>query len=151
MKSTVDIGDNPVVTERPNRGFTLIEVLMVVAIIGIMAAIAYPSYQDSIRKGRRAEAKGALAETAARLVHYYGDNKTYPAGGDMTDIGYADAAFTTVEGFYQVGFSAVAATSFTLRAVPQDDQTNDTACATFTLTDQGVRGITGTSGVDLCW
>ena len=63
------------------KGFTLIEVMIVVAIIGILAAVAYPSYVDSIRKGKRAEARAALMNLLQQQERYFTQNNTYETFG----------------------------------------------------------------------
>ena len=62
---------------RPGAGFTLTELLIVVAVISLLAAVAYPSYQKQVQAGRRAEAKAALTEIAQRLERFYTENNTY--------------------------------------------------------------------------
>jgi type IV pilus assembly protein PilE len=76
------------------RGFTLIELMIVVAVVGIIAAIAYPSYMDSVRKARRTDAKSALTEAAQKLEILYARNASYSA--DLTDVGYANANWNSV-------------------------------------------------------
>jgi len=75
-------------SKRLNTGFTLIEVMIVVAIIGILASIAYPSYVDSVRKGRRAEARAALTELMQQEERFMTQNNSYCAfsnsGGTIT-------------------------------------------------------------------
>ena len=71
------------------KGFTLIELMIAVAIVGILAGIAYPSYQDSVRKSRRADAKGALLGFANAMERYFTENNSYlgaGAGGGNTGI-----------------------------------------------------------------
>jgi type IV pilus assembly protein PilE len=69
------------------KGFTLIELVIVVAIVAILATIAYPSYQDSVRKSRRADAKGVLMEAAQWMERFYTENNRY----DQTRAGVAVA------------------------------------------------------------
>ena len=76
------------------RGFTLIELMIVVAVVGILAAIAYPSYTDSVRKARRTDAKSALTEAAQKLEIFYARNSSYSA--DLTDIGYNNPNWNAV-------------------------------------------------------
>ncbi len=139
---------------RAQAGFTLIEVMIVVGLIGILGAVALPSYQDSVRKARRADARSALV-TAAQLMERYA---TEHAGA-----GYSTATLSTVagptvvtkptsdNGYYLLSLSNLAAATFTLRAVPQGGQATD-GCATFTLDERGVRGVTSlTKTVAECW
>ena len=74
---------------RKNSGFTLIELMIVVAIVGILAAIAYPNYIDSVRKSRRSLAKAALMEAAQKQEAFYARNATYTA--NLADLGYPDS------------------------------------------------------------
>lgn len=67
------------------RGFTLIEIMIVVLIVAILAAVALPAYQDSVRKGRRASAQGFLMEVAQREQQYFIDSRTFTA--DLADMG----------------------------------------------------------------
>jgi len=76
---------------KKKQGFTLIELMIVVAIIGILAGIAYPSYQDSVRKSRRADAKGALLGFANAMERHFTETNSY-CGAGTTDIGTCLAA-----------------------------------------------------------
>jgi type IV pilus assembly protein PilE len=135
-----------------DKGFTLIELMIVVALLGIIATIALPSFLDQIKKARRSDAKQALFDVAAKLEQYYQDNKGYPTASNMALLGYAGATFTSLEGYYTIGFTVVpTATTYTIRAVPIAPQDEDTACATFGLNHLGVKTITGTSIIDRCW
>ena len=145
-----------------NRGFTLIELMLVIAVLGIIAAIAYPSFIGQIQKARRADAKQALFDVAAKLEQYYQDNKGYPTVANM-DLLYPDVnatTFTSVEGHYTIGFNGVpTATTYSIQAVPAGAQVaetgcgaGDSCCGTFQLNHLGEKTVTGaTLPADRCW
>ncbi len=127
-------------------GFTLIELMITVAIVGILAAIAYPSYQDSVRKSWRANGASCLMELAQRMERRFTGSSSY-AGNALPPSG------CTTEGDMAAhyGFSFTAnptATAFTLQAVPVGSQASDT-CGTLTITQTGLKGSDGT--VSDCW
>lgn len=130
---------------RRNGGVTLLELMIVVVVIGILAAIAYPSYQEQVRKSRRAEGKAELLQTAQRFERCYTRFASYNAGG--CDVG-GDLPYDSPEEFYVID-GVVAASTFTLSATPQGDQVNDAACGTLTLTNTGVEGAAGDP--EDCW
>ena len=143
---------------RPRQsGFTLMEVMIVVVIIGILAAFAYPAYQDSVRKSRRSDAKAILSDVAARLEQFYQSNKSYT--DEVTLLGYTEVAAKTAaspESYYHLTITALPAgcvadndcTAYTLTATAQSlgNQDEDTTCATMTLDHKGRK--TPASG---CW
>ncbi len=139
--------------QRSSRhGFTLIELMITVAIIAILAAIALPSYQDYVRKGRRADAQSFMQEVVARQQHFLLDRRAY--GTSITAAtsagGLGMTVPTNVSGFYGVAIATdntTAPPSFTLTAAPSGSQAYD-KCGTLTLDHRGVKTATG-SGV--CW
>jgi type IV pilus assembly protein PilE len=106
------------------RGFTLIEVMITVAIVGILAAIAYPSYRDQIIKSRRSDGQTLLVEVAGRQERYYFDNASY-ADKLSKLAGYTADSINSPEGYYSISVSASTADTYTLTATAQGDQTSD--------------------------
>ncbi len=110
-------------TRKP-KGFSLIELLIAVAIVGILAAIAYPSYVDQVRKSRRTEAQDLLMDIAQREERFYAQNATYT--NDLTVLNYSVASnLPTENGHYQVSITSATATNYTIEATPQGDQAKD--------------------------
>ena len=144
-------------TSSRSRGFTLIELMMTVVIIAILAAIAYPSYNSQIRKGKRAEAKGKLLAASQRLERYYTDNSTYTT--DLAPL-FGLASGTTVysgdnndpSSAYQITATALGtiATGYTLTASGNAGWT-DSDCGNLTLTSTGTKGVGGPKSVRECW
>lgn len=131
-----------------SRGFSLIELMITVVIIGILASIAYPSYQEQVRKSRRADGKSMLLETAQRLERCYTRFASYDNGG--CDVGNGDSV-NSLEGYYVISVSSDA-TSFTLDAAPQGEQANDAKCGTLRYTNLNVQGSLGAdSDANECW
>lgn len=147
-------------------GFTLIEIMIVVCIIGILAAIAYPSYTSSIQKSRRADAQGALMSFAGAMErHFTVANNYCDVGTDVAvescgDDGTPDTGAPTIfstkspvdsdEAYYDLTISNVTANSFELSATPVNQQIND-PCGTLILTNTGVRSSSLAPTNTDCW
>ena len=120
---------------KQQRGFTLMEVMVTVAIVGILAAIAFPSYQDSLRKSRRTDAKNALTQAVANMERYYNQNNTYLNATMCTSTPTICATLgtctggicTSTERNYTIALAGITATAFTITATPQGAQAVDGA------------------------
>lgn len=137
---------------RSSHGFTLIEVMIVVVIIGILAAIAYPSYQDSIRKSRRADAQTALLELAQFMERQYTANGTYlTAANAAVTLPFTESPKDGATKHYNLAFSGnPTRNAYVLGATPKNAMAND-PCGTLTLSNTGAKGqATGMSVTD-CW
>ena len=139
---------------RKQTGFTLIEVMIVVAVVAILAAIAMPSYQEYIRKGRRAEARTALMELMQQQERYATQRNTYKA----LTLGQTGTAFKTWSGDGPLGSAnytlsaeacpnGVIASCVKLSATPSKE---DAAAGTLTYDSLGNKSCTGTKK-ELCW
>ena len=145
------------------HGFTLIELMIVITVLSILAAIAYPNYQDYVTRSNRSDAKAMLSQVASRQEQFFLNNKSYTTGqaavwtadtGDVDEDG-STADFVSEAGYYELGIAAgptgSIATSYALTATAQGRQAGDTECDDFTLNSRGDRGVTGTGTVGDCW
>jgi type IV pilus assembly protein PilE len=128
-----------------SRGFTLIELMITVAVIAILASIALPAYNDSVRKGRRGQAKADLVELAQTLERHYTVNGRYDANrnGSAYTLPITQSPKTGTA-YYNIAASTRTQTAFTLTATPTGAQTSD-SCGTLTIDQAGAKTPT-TSG-----
>lgn len=145
--------------KRSQFGFTLLELMVVVAIVSILAALAYPSYMQYVVKTKRVAAASALLQVADRQQQFFMDNKSYT--NDMTSLGFAanplvlsddgtPVAAGDPDAVYSVSLSLVTAITFTATAAPLNGQlTRDTKCGSLTLDQAAKKG--NSAGGTGCW
>ena len=142
-----------------NRGFTLIDVLIVVALIAILLAIALPSYNEHTLKSKRSIARTHLLDIAGKQQEFFLNNKSY--AGNLTALGYdSDTVGVNSKGnlvaagagdsVYDFSVTSSSALAYALQASAANSQTQDSYCGNFTLDSTGIKGASGSLGAD-CW
>lgn len=139
---------------RCTAGFTLVELMIVVAIVAILAAIAYPSYTQHVIKARRTAGKACLSEYANYMERYYTTNLRYDKSAatpaEVNTLPVLDCASTAQTGnYYGWNLDVVGASIYTVSATPQGAQLADTQCGKLTLNQAGTRTPVGNSPP--CW
>ena len=136
-------------TYKAHQGFTLLELLIALVIMGILLTIAYPAYQSYLRKSRRSDALGALSQDQIILERCYSQNFAYNAACGAL----ATFPQTSQQGFYSISLSNAGATTYTLTATPIGAQVQDTTCAVMRVNQANVKTATDTSGnpQTVCW
>jgi type IV pilus assembly protein PilE len=130
-----------------SRGFTLIELMVVLVILGVLSSLAFGFFRDNVISANRTEGRSALQTAAGTLEKCRSLYGSY----NHANCNYAD--FTTDTNLYQVtGGDDISASSFTLTATPVagEAQANDADCTTLTLTNTGVKGGSGADASE-CW
>lgn len=123
---------------RKQLGLTLIELLITVAIIGILAAVAYPSYTDFVMRSNRSEAQRELLRYANLQEQVFVDTRSYAS--DMKGLGESTVTIKTDSKNYVIKVTAAStATTFTLRAIAKQTQVNDTGCTNLRLDELGTK------------
>ncbi|MBA6349995.1 MULTISPECIES: type IV pilin protein [unclassified Colwellia] len=131
--------------KRRVKGFTLLELMISVAIVGILASIAYPSYIDNISRANRSEGQRELLRLASLQEQYFIDHRAYTT--DMKKLGASADPYITDSGFYSID-AVVVGVTYTLKATARGTQaTNDSSCLTLSVTDSGQKTATSTN----CW
>jgi type IV pilus assembly protein PilE len=138
---------------RSNRGFTLIELMIVVGIVAILAMIAIPSYQAYVVRTHRAAARACLSEATQFLERFYTTNLSYvnADGGDGT-LGLACETASGLDSRYTITVDTLAQRTFRVVATPIGAQlAKDGQCAVLTLNQTGTRTTSGSGTLAQCW
>lgn len=145
-------GKLPTLAATRTAGFTLIELMIVVAIVGILAAIAYPSYASYVQKSHRVDAQGVLLEAAQFMERHFTVNNTYLLA-DGSNNTLPSSLTSRVSTRYTVTVSAQSATSYTLQAAPTTLQAAE-PCQTLRVLSTGLKtsgAATATTDTKNCW
>lgn len=139
-------------------GFTLIELMIAIAIVAILAAIAIPMFGEQMAKGRRSEAMSALTDLQLREERWRSNHGTYATFDELTGSAAASTAFNAAQDNYDLSVSANTGTDVLLTATPKNGQAGD-RCGNFLLridndndsAPSGVVDKTTSTGADRCW
>jgi type IV pilus assembly protein PilE len=138
---------------RRNAGFTLLELMIAVAVVGILAAVAYPSYTDHLRRGKVAEALAILADTRTKMEQFYLDNRTY-VGADAANMPCNASVINASAKHFTFSCSNLGAGTYTLSAAGVAAQ--GMTGFTYSVDQANVRsttitGVSGWTGSTTCW
>ena len=141
---------------RKMRGVTLIELMIVIVVLGILAAIAVPGYRRYLIRSQRSEAKISLLAIQTAEEKYYLQNNAYTNNlTAATNAGGLGLQATSETGKYDLAITTFPADgqSYTATASPRTGggQTDDVQCVNFTLNERGTRGVSGPYGAQACW
>jgi type IV pilus assembly protein PilE len=144
-------------TRRGTRGMTLIELMVVLAVVGILASVALPTYREHVASSRRAEAKAALLEVAQAMERVYSERSSYLSAKLGTKSASSDvlvaSSTTTRSGYYTLSFAVQTDQTYRVVATPAASQTGD-KCGSYTYDQAGTRGLVSPASgwtVAKCW
>ena len=133
-----------------NKGFTLIELMIAVAIVGILVSIAYPSYVEFSTRTHRTEGQRELVRVANLMEQFFLDHRYYPVDLGELGLNATDGAVATDGSLYKIVATQGNTFEFLLTATPQGSQaTRDAECGALTLDSQGIQGADGNALE--CW
>jgi type IV pilus assembly protein PilE len=133
------------------QGVTLIELMIAVAVVAILAGVAYPAYRDTVMKSSRTDGKARLMKVAEDLEKCFTRFNAYnSASCGVVDTATAIDPVFSENGKYRIT-GALTATTFDLTATPQGAQASDTKCGNLTLDETNARGKTGSAPLSECW
>lgn len=141
------------IRRRDERGFTLVELMIVLVVVAILTTVAYPSYSEYVVRSKRTEGKAALLDAAQAVERHFTNHNTYPsdlaAAGVRTFSGdnASDASYTIA---IAAGATGSLASSFTLTATPTNGHA-DPKCGNLSVNQLGVKGETGSLTAAECW
>lgn len=132
---------------RPFQGVTLIELILTIAIVGILASVSYPAISHYVRESRRSEARSELSHIAGLQERFFLQTQRYASLSDLGLSTAADNSYLTENGYYRIT-AAVSASAFLLTAMAAGSQSSDLDCLMFSLAQDGSRD---SSSHDRCW
>lgn len=146
---------------RLHAGFTLIELMIVVVILGVLASIALPAYNDYVLRGNRTVARTVILKIASQQESHFADRKQYATTLNALSPDYAGGtiwvkkdgralAATSSEAIYRVTLTGASASAFTIAATPINQQAKDTKCGTLSYASTGTTSASGSTPAD-CW
>ena len=140
-----------------NNGFSLIELMVVLAIVAILLGVALPSYQSHVLKTKRNVAAAEVMKILGAQEQFFVNNRQYSttlANLGMTNPLYIDGDGNSVaaaSATYEISLVSASSSTYTLQAVPKNAQAKDTGCGTMKITVAGVKSVSGSATVADCW
>ena len=131
-----------------NSGFTLMELMIVIVVVSILAAIAVPSYQDYVTRSRRSDAKAGITEVQLAEEKWRANNTAYTTA-IVADLGLT---IDSPDDYYDLSVTAADATTYTIRATadPSEAQKNDSTCVWMEINHNGTK-TSSPGSPDECW